>query len=46
MKKLVLFFLTTLVISCNSKTEDLRSPCVSNPGGPCGPRIPVNKHLG
>lgn len=34
--------LLTLVSSCKSKTIDIKSPCVSADGGPCGPKKPVN----
>lgn len=28
--------------ACTFPQSDLKSPCVGNPGSPCGPRIPVN----
>ena len=28
--------------SCSKKVVDIKSPCASNDGGPCGPRKPVN----
>lgn len=46
MKKLILLCAATLIVSCSTKTEDLKSPCVSNEGGPCGPRLPINNRLG
>jgi hypothetical protein len=44
MKKaiLVLLFLT-LSVSCKSKAIDIKSPCVSNEGGPCGPKKQINE---
>ena len=43
MKKIILllsFF--ALVSSCAAKTVDIKSPCVSNDDGPCGPKKSVN----
>ncbi len=34
--------LLALTISCSSKTVDIKSPCVSLEGGPCGPKRSVN----
>jgi len=34
-------FLTTL-FSCTHKVVDIKSPCVSKRGGPCGPKKPIN----
>lgn len=45
MKKIVIFLLLITASACTTKTEDLRSPCVSLEGGPCGPRVPLNKDL-
>ncbi len=45
MKKiLTALLLLTLAASCSStkKIVDVRSPCVSNEGGPCGPKMPIN----
>ena len=28
--------------SCASKVIDVKSPCVSNDDGPCGPKKPIN----
>ena len=45
MNKLFLLFLLFLQFNCssyNSRTIDVKTPCVSNEKGPCGPRIPVN----
>jgi len=43
MKKLILTLIVlTITISCSTKTVDVRSPCVSNDGGPCGPKKPIN----
>jgi hypothetical protein len=43
MKRIILVLsLLTLVSSCKSKTIDIKSPCVSNDGGPCGPKKPIN----
>jgi hypothetical protein len=43
MKKIIFllpFFV--LISSCASKTVDIKSPCVSTDGGPCGPMKPIN----
>lgn len=44
MKKILLILsLITLIASCSrSKTVDVKSPCVSNEDGPCGPKKPIN----
>jgi hypothetical protein len=43
MKKISLIFLILLASSCSTgNTIDVKSPCVSVKGGPCGPKIPVN----
>jgi len=43
MKKiLTLTLLFSFLVSCSSKNEDLKSPCVSLEEGPCGPRKPIN----
>jgi hypothetical protein len=42
-KKLILFCLLAALSSCGGgKVLDIKSPCVSNNDGPCGPRKPVN----
>ena len=45
--KIFLFLICTLSVgSCTaSKVIDVKSPCVSNEGGPCGPKKPVNTWL-
>jgi hypothetical protein len=45
--KYVLVLMSFLLIqSCvNTKVVDVKSPCVSGDGGPCGPKIPVNTWL-
>jgi hypothetical protein len=43
MKKIIAiltFFI--LASSCSSKVVDIKSPCVSNEDGPCGPKKPIN----
>lgn len=42
--KYTLLFSTILLLgnSCSSKVVDVKSPCVSNDGGPCGPKKPIN----
>jgi hypothetical protein len=30
------------VSACSNKVVDVKSPCVSNNGGPCGPKKPIN----
>lgn len=42
--KLILLFSTILlcVTSCSSRVVDVKSPCVSNEDGPCGPKKPIN----
>ena len=44
MKKIILLFLTlTFISSCSGgRTLDIKSPCVSNDDGPCGPRKSIN----
>ena len=43
MKKVIMILLTlTAIASCSTKVVDVRSPCVSNNDGPCGPKKPVN----
>jgi hypothetical protein len=42
-KKLALIFILAALSSCNGgKVLDIKSPCVSNNDGPCGPRKSVN----
>lgn len=43
MKKIFLF-LTALIFvaSCSNKVIDVKSPCVSNDDGPCGPKKSIN----
>ncbi len=43
MKKifLITIFLLSL-ISCKAKVIDIKSPCVSLEGGPCGPKKSIN----
>lgn len=31
-----------LLSACSSPPSELKSPCVSADGGPCGPRIKIN----
>ncbi len=43
MKKIIaimLFF--GFAASCSSKVVDVKSPCVSKDGGPCGPKKSIN----
>jgi len=42
MKKLILLVILSFTISCSSKVVDVKSPCVSNEDGPCGPKMPIN----
>ena len=43
MKKIILILsFLALISSCSSKTIDIKSPCVSNDGGPCGPKKAIN----
>lgn len=43
MKKIILLLATVLLVSsCTSKVIDIKSPCVSNDDGPCGPKKPIN----
>jgi hypothetical protein len=44
---LFLFLICALSVnSCTTnKVIDVKSPCVSNEGGPCGPKKPVNTWL-
>ncbi|MDR2760420.1 MAG: hypothetical protein LBB09_01060 [Rickettsiales bacterium] len=45
-KYLMLFSALTVLQSCvGAKVVDVKSPCVSIDGGPCGPRKPVNTWL-
>ncbi|MDR0571493.1 MAG: hypothetical protein LBG48_01435 [Rickettsiales bacterium] len=45
-KYLVLLLMLVFLQSCvNTKVIDVKSPCVSADGGPCGPRKPVNTWL-
>ncbi len=43
MKRLV-FILAIFfsIASCSTKVIDVKSPCVSNEDGPCGPKKPIN----
>lgn len=42
--KNILFAIMLLisVSACSNKVVDVKSPCVSNNGGPCGPKKPIN----
>ncbi|MFM7620131.1 MAG: lipoprotein [Alphaproteobacteria bacterium] len=43
MKKIILFLTIFLTITaCQNKVVDIKSPCVSLEGGPCGPKKPIN----
>lgn len=44
MKKLIILFLFVAAISsCSTgNVVDVKSPCVSNDNGPCGPKKPIN----
>lgn len=44
MKKIILIlsFLTLISACSSSKTIDIKSPCVSNEDGPCGPKKAIN----
>ena len=44
MKK-VIFIITAFLFaaSCSSKVIDVKSPCVSNDDGPCGPKKSINE---
>jgi len=43
MKKFFILSLLSLLLSCSGgKVLDIKSPCVSNDDGPCGPRKAVN----
>lgn len=43
MKKLIIaIILASAIVSCSTKTVDVKSPCVSLEDGPCGPKKPVN----
>jgi len=37
-----IFLALLLISSCATKTLDIKSPCVSKDGGPCGPKKPIN----
>lgn len=37
-----LISLIVMTANCSKKVVDIKSPCASNDGGPCGPRKPVN----
>ncbi len=37
-----LMFLMAMTANCSKKVVDIKSPCASNDGGPCGPRKPIN----
>ncbi len=37
-----LIILVAFCISCAKQTIDIKSPCVSESRGPCGPKKPVN----
>ncbi len=37
-----IFLALILISSCSTKTLDIKSPCVSNDDGPCGPKKPIN----
>lgn len=43
MKKLFLIIsFVVLATSCSSSVIDVKSPCVSNDDGPCGPKRSIN----
>jgi hypothetical protein len=43
MKKVILVLaLLSLATSCSGKVIDVKSPCVSNDDGPCGPKKSIN----
>jgi hypothetical protein len=46
MKKMLFVILAFVMVqSCSTgKTIDVKSPCVSNENGPCGPKKSVNAH--
>jgi len=39
---LIILSLTFFMSSCSNKVVDVKSPCVSNNDGPCGPKKPIN----
>jgi hypothetical protein len=39
---LILAFFLCGLSSCSTKVVDIKSPCVSNEEGPCGPKKPIN----
>jgi len=41
-KSLYLIIIMFLMFSCTNKVVDIKSPCVSTDGGPCGPMKPIN----
>lgn len=43
MKKILLISIILIFsVSCAQKIIDVKSPCVSAEGGPCGPKMPIN----
>ncbi len=43
MKKIIsIILLLTFAGACSGKVIDVKSPCVSNETGPCGPKKPIN----
>lgn len=38
----ILFLIIAGFSSCSNKVVDIKSPCVSKSGGPCGPKKPIN----
>jgi len=43
MIRIFIFISLFFISSCfGKKYVDIKSPCVSSEGGPCGPKIPVN----
>ncbi len=43
MKKILIITLILLINSCSAaKIVDIKSPCVSNEEGPCGPKKSIN----
>ena len=43
MARIIILCLALVVCSCSGKkVVDIKSPCVSNEDGPCGPRKPIN----
>ncbi|MDR0423808.1 MAG: hypothetical protein LBH46_04475 [Rickettsiales bacterium] len=46
MKKIIVLLVFVFLASCSTnRVIEVRSPCVSNDDGPCGPRVPVNTWL-